>query len=161
MIFVATGTQKFQFNRLLAKIDELISKNKINEELFAQIGHSTYIPKNYSYKRFMSKEEYEKYMDLASVVISHGGVGTILEARNKGKAVVVVPRLSQYDEHVDNHQMDITKKFSKEKIILMCERESLEDLPKKIEYAKKFKFKSYKKNNEKFVRSFERILMSF
>ena len=44
MIFVTLGSQKFQFDRLLRKIDELIDIGVITDEVFAQIGASTYIP---------------------------------------------------------------------------------------------------------------------
>ncbi len=47
MIFITLGSQKFQFNRLLKKIDNLIEIGVIQEEVFAQIGYSNYKPKNY------------------------------------------------------------------------------------------------------------------
>ena len=37
MIFVTTGSQKFQFNRLLQKIDLLIEEGMIREKVFAQV----------------------------------------------------------------------------------------------------------------------------
>ena len=37
MIFITLGSQKFQFNRLLQAVDELIDKGVIKEEVFAQI----------------------------------------------------------------------------------------------------------------------------
>ena len=49
MIFVTVGSQKFQFNRLLKKIDELIDAGIIKDKVFAQTGASDYIPKNYQY----------------------------------------------------------------------------------------------------------------
>ena len=52
MIFVALGTQKFNFNRLLKKIDLLISRGEISEQVIAQIGYSTYKPKNYKFYTF-------------------------------------------------------------------------------------------------------------
>ena len=47
MIFVVVGTQKFQLNRLLKVFDTLLEEEKIDQEVFAQIGNSDYIPKNY------------------------------------------------------------------------------------------------------------------
>ena len=47
MIFITTGSQKFQFNRLLQKIDELVAEGTIKDEVFAQIGYSDYVPKHY------------------------------------------------------------------------------------------------------------------
>ena len=37
MIFVTTGSQKFQFNRLLQKIDLLIEEGMIREEVLSLI----------------------------------------------------------------------------------------------------------------------------
>lgn len=44
MIFVTVGSQKFQFNRLLQKLDELKEQGIITEEIFAQTGVSDYKP---------------------------------------------------------------------------------------------------------------------
>ena len=46
MIFVTLGSQKFQFNRLLRKIDDLVEEGVITEEVFAQTGASDYLPRN-------------------------------------------------------------------------------------------------------------------
>ena len=59
MIFVVLGTQKFQCNRLLKKIDELIDNKTIAEEVFAQKGHSDYVPEHYTAVDFLQKEEFE------------------------------------------------------------------------------------------------------
>ena len=40
MIFITLGSQKFQFNRLLKTVDELVERGIIKEEVFAQIGFS-------------------------------------------------------------------------------------------------------------------------
>lgn len=55
MIFVAVGTQKFQMNRLLEEIDNCIEGRDITEKVFAQIGNSTYHPKNYEYSTFYAR----------------------------------------------------------------------------------------------------------
>lgn len=141
MIFVAVGTQKFQLNRLLKKIDELIETNIIKETVFAQIGNSDYKPKNYEFTRFLDKKSFNEYIRKSKTVITHSGVGTIISAINNGKPVIVFPRLAKFGEHVDDHQMDIAMSFSKQELILMCtENDKLEDLLKKSET---FKFKKY------------------
>ena len=58
MIFITLGSQKFQFNRLLKKVDELIGEGVVKDDVFAQIGASDYKPKNYAYKEFLSREEF-------------------------------------------------------------------------------------------------------
>ena len=42
MIFITLGSQKFQFNRLLKAVDDLIEHKKIQDEVFAQTGYSDY-----------------------------------------------------------------------------------------------------------------------
>ena len=71
MIFVALGTQKFQFNRLLQMIDRLLDEGKIKETVFAQIGNSDYEPKNYKYASFLDKNEFEEQIRNCDVLITH------------------------------------------------------------------------------------------
>ncbi len=40
----------------------------------------------------------------ATAVVSHGGPGTIVSARQYGHVPIVVPRLKRLREHVDDHQ---------------------------------------------------------
>ena len=64
MIFIALGTQKFQFNRLLQMIDNLFDEGKINEPVYAQIGNSDYRPKNFEYGLFLDKNEFENILEV-------------------------------------------------------------------------------------------------
>lgn len=148
MIFITLGTQKFQFNRLLKKIDELISEKKIKEKVFAQIGNSDYKPINFKYKEFLNKEEFEECVKKADLIITHAGVGTIITALNFDKHVIVVPRLAKYKEHVDDHQVEIAESFSKKGFVLSS-GENIESLYENIKKSKTMKFKKYISSNEK------------
>lgn len=109
MIFVCVGSREYQFNRLLREIDLLIDEGKITEEVFAQIGQSDYIPQNYSFKRFLSPDEFKKYQQEANIIISHAGTGALIGALKLGKKVIAVPRLAKYGEHIDDHQIQIAQ----------------------------------------------------
>lgn len=117
MIFVCTGTQIYQFNRLLLKIDELIESRVIKDFVFAQTGASTYVPKFYQFKNFLSHEEFENFEKEATIIISHGGTGALISSLKKGKNVIAVPRLAKYGEHVDDHQLQIVKVLEDEKYL--------------------------------------------
>ena len=107
-IFITLGSQKFQFNRLLKAVDELCEKGTVDaEDVFAQIGYSDYLPKNFSYKKFLDRDEFSNEMEKANIVITHGGTGAIIGAVKKGKKVIAVPRLAKYGEHVDDHQLQL------------------------------------------------------
>lgn len=121
MIFVSVGTQKFSFERLLREMDCLIEKKCICEEVFAQIGHSNYIPQNYRYEKFISEDVFERKIKECRLLIAHGGVGTITRGLKLNKPVIIVPRMEKYHEHVDNHQIEIATAFQNRQFALACE----------------------------------------
>lgn len=120
MIFITLGSQKFQFNRLLKRVDELIDSGVIKDEVFAQVGASDYTPRNFQYTQFMDREAFAAKMDECSAVITHGGTGVIIGAVKKGKKVIAVPRLAKFGEHVDDHQLQLLHQFDELGIILVC-----------------------------------------
>lgn len=114
MIFVCLGTQIFQFDRLTKKLDELVGNGVIKEEVFAQIGHTSYFPSNYEYKKFVSKDEFSELQHNANLIIAHGGTGALISASKQGKNIIAVPRLAKYGEHIDDHQLQIVKVLEEE-----------------------------------------------
>lgn len=146
MIFVTVGTQKFNFDRLLKIIDDLILKKIINEPVFAQIGYSSYCPKNYKFTNFLSSEEFESIINKSSLVICHAGIGTIIKCLNFNKKIIVMPRKVFYKEHVDNHQCEIAQKYYELGYILKVDSEN--ELINAMDKIEKFN-SCYKKNNNK------------
>lgn len=142
MIFVTVGTQKFQFNRLLAWIDELVAEGKIKDEVFAQIGNSTYQPKGYKFTQFVSPHQFADLVGECTTYITHGGVGSLVQGLNAGKKVIAVARLAKFDEHIDDHQLQITGKYASLGYIMLAD--SKEGLLECINNADKFN-SSYKK----------------
>jgi len=149
MIFVITGTQKFEFNRLLRAIDELLANKKITDKVFAQIGNSTYIPQNYEYSKYLSKSEYNKYVSEASLIICHSGGAAINATLKDGKIVVAVPRLKTFNEHVDDHQLEIAKKYGDANYLEVCY--DIEKLGEHIEIAREKKFATLENSKDKIV----------
>ena len=62
---------------------------------------------------FISSDELDKLEQQADCIITHGGVGSIISSIEKDKKVIAVPRLKQYGEHVNDHQLDIVQSFDK------------------------------------------------
>lgn len=156
MIFVTLGSQKFQFNRLLKAIDELIAKGKITNEVFAQTGYSDYVPQHYRYKSFLDREEFAECEGKADIIVTHGGTGAIIGAIKKGKKVIAVPRKAMYGEHVDDHQMQLVGQFKE--LNLICDCEKVDELDKAIEYVKNAEFATYKSSTEAVVSSIEKFI---
>lgn len=127
MIFVTVGSRNYPFDRLFKKLDELYEQGVLTEQMFAQIGTSTYKPKHYEYKDFISQEEFIEAVDKADIVVSHGASGSIMKALNDGKKVIAVTRLEKYGEHINDHQIQNNVAFSTNGYVLMADLE-LNDL---------------------------------
>lgn len=156
MIFVTLGSQKFQFNRLLKEIDKLVGEKKITEEVFAQSGYSDYKPKNYKYKDFLDRDEFSQAMESCDKVITHGGTGAIIGALKQGKKVIAVPRLKEFGEHVDDHQLQIINQFSGMNIICSCY--DCDKLIESYETLETAKFNSYISNTNSIIESIDSFI---
>lgn len=121
MIFVTVGSRNYQFNRLFKKLDELYEDGILMDDMFAQVGTSTYQPKHYEYKDFITPEEFDEKVEKASIVVSHGASGSIMKALNAGKKVIAVTRLEKYNEHINDHQIQNNKAFSSNGYVLMAD----------------------------------------
>ena len=156
MIFITVGSQKFQFNRLLEQIDLLIEKKVIKEDVFAQVGASDYIPKNYEYKDFITQDEFKEYMSKASFVITHAGTGAIITALKNDKKVIAIPRLAKYGEHVDDHQIQLIDEFKELNFIEpVYEIDKLEQAIKDI---KDKKYNKYVSNTDTIIKDIEKFI---
>ena len=123
MIFITVGSRQYPFDRLFKKIDELCENGIINEKVFAQIGTSTYKPKHYEYKDYISQEEFQQYINNADIVVSHGASGSIMKALNADKKVIVVTRLEKYGEHINDHQIQNNEAFRDNNYVIMADLE--------------------------------------
>lgn len=159
-IFITLGSQKFQFNRLLKAVDELCKKGTIDADaVFAQIGYSDYLPKNFNYKKFLDRDEFSKEMGKADIVITHGGTGAIIGAVKKGKKVIAVPRLAKYGEHVDDHQLQLIKQF--DDLNLICPCRDTNELAEAIETVKHTEYSEYESNTDTIMNSIENYIKEF
>ena len=109
MIFVTVGTHEQQFNRLIEYVDGLKRDGVITEDVIMQIGYSTYEPK---YCEWQKLYPYLKMLELvkeARIVITHGGPSSFIMPLQIGKIPIVVPRQKQFDEHVNDHQVEFAR----------------------------------------------------
>lgn len=149
MIFVVLGTQDKSFERLLIEVERQIKKGNIQDKVIVQSGNTKYKSDVMEIIDFVSMKEFEQYIKKSKYVITHGGVGTILDALKKNKKIIAVPRLKEYEEHENNHQLEIIKQFEEENYLLACYE--LKELDIKIKEIRNFKPKKYIGNNEKMI----------
>ncbi len=123
MIFVTVGSRPYPFNRLFEQLDKLYDEKILTEPMFAQIGTSAYIPRNFEYKDFVSPKEFHQYVEQADIVVSHGASGAIMAALNAGKKVIAVSRLEKYGEHVNDHQVTYNSALEKRGYVLRVDND--------------------------------------
>ena len=111
MIFVTVGNsiKGVEFHRLIEKIDEIAGE--LHEEVVAQIGFIEAHPKNIKWFQYLNFMEILKYFEQASLIIGHGGVGTVINAIAYKKPLILVPRSSVRGEHHDDHQMELAEQL--------------------------------------------------
>ena len=123
MVFVTVGSRNYPFDRLFKKLDDLYDAGILSEEMFAQTGTAAYKPRNYQYQAFISPEEFDKKINEADIVVSHGASGSIMKALNAGKKVIAVTRLKKYGEHINDHQIQNNVNFAANNYVLMADLE--------------------------------------
>ena len=139
MILVTVGTEKFSFNRLMKWIEDLIEQNLLQpnqEEIIIQYGSCTITPQGAKNFAVLPSQEFEKIVAKARLIIAHCGEGTIDLLANIKKPFVLVPRSGKYQEHVDDHQIELAEELAKQGVSIANSREDLVEFlanPKTVE----------------------------
>lgn len=149
---MTVGTPKHDFSRLIRRMDSIAKST----DMFMQIGNTKYVPSGSEYKRFLSRKEFEEMIAKSDIVVTHAGVGTIIDALNAGKRTVVVPRRKKFGEHVNDHQMDITRELEKEKMVVACY--DVDKMKERIREAKNLKLSKKSKEKERLFNTIEEFL---
>lgn len=159
MILVTLGTQDKKFYRLLDAIQKQIDNKKIKEPVVVQAGYSSdYKSKNMEIFDLIPVDEFDKLIRECDILITHGGVGSIISGLKNNKKVIAAVRLSKYGEHVNDHQKQIVDNFVKMGYILSLD--NFDELDKVLKKAKTFKPKKYKSNKNKFIKIIKKEIES-
>lgn len=160
MIFVTVGTHEQPFNRLIKEVDDLVQKKIINEKVIIQYGYSTYNAKNCEMHKWMTFEQMQEAFAKARIVITHGGPSSFIEALRMKKIPIVVPRQHEFNEHINNHQVDFVRLVADKmnNVIPIYQINDLKDVI--VSYNKIIEQKQDIKlsNNEKFNIAIEKLV---
>ena len=153
MILVTLGTQDKSFKRLLDAIQEEINKGNIKDKVVVQAGCTKYESKDMEIFDLIDRDKFAELMKSCDILITHGGVGSIITGLKNDKKVIAAPRLAKYKEHTNDHQLQIIEKFSDTGLILPLY--DFNNLAKTLKDIKKFKPKKYKSNTENMIKLIE------
>jgi len=131
MIFVTVGST--DFDALVAKMDELTPY--LGDEVVMQIGLGEYEPKHAGFFRFAPS--LDTYYDRAEIIVTHGGLGTIVEALERRKKLICVVNPATYDRHQE-HLLCI---FAAQNYFLWCK--DVGCLAEAIQQARTAQFNRY------------------
>lgn len=142
-IFVTTGTTDYKFDRLISKMDR--------KGVFMQIGKAKK-PKKAKYKEFLTKKEMIKWIEWSDIIISHGGTGSIIEAIEYKKKLIIIPRQKKFKEHIDDHQINfcnfIKNKYNAEVVL------DINNIENAIKRTKKIRIKT----DQRLINEIENLL---
>lgn len=157
MIFVTVGTHEQGFERLIKEIDRLKKENIIKEDVIIQKGYTEYEPKFCQTYDLIDYDKLQNYLEQARIIITHGGPASFIAPLSIEKKPIVVPRQKQFEEHVNDHQVDFVKQVvaRNNSLIPIYDIKDLKD--KIVNYDKIVKEMgdNYNSNNKKFVANLE------
>lgn len=145
MIFVTVGTQ-LGFDRLIKAVERWNVENN-SFDITYQIGDGKYKPRIGDVYKYISPEKVNDLQVQSELVIGHAGVGTILTRLEINKPIVIMPRLYQFGEHRNDHQLATSKRLLSEEGVFVAFNES--ELDEKIHQALRYSGElGISKNNE-------------
>ena len=158
MIFVTVGTHEQPFNRLVEYMDKRAAGH--DEEVVIQTGFSTYEPKHCKWQKLFPYSEMVKNVSEARIVITHGGPSSFILPLQIGKIPVVVPRKHEFDEHVNDHQVDFCNQVAKRQgnIIVVEDVSMLGDAIENYSGIVGGMKNGLASNNERFCAEFKKIV---
>jgi UDP-N-acetylglucosamine transferase subunit ALG13 len=156
MILVTLGTQDKSFKRLLDNIQQEVDNGNIKDRVIVQAGFTKYESEDMEIFDLVDRDKFNSLINECDLLITHGGVGSILTGLKNNKKVIVCPRLAKYKEHINDHQVQIVNNFYKNGYILKYEEDDdLGDILKKVD---KFKPKKYKSNTNRMIKLIDKFI---
>ena len=124
MILVTVG-QQLPFDRLVRAVDKL--QPGIGVRIIAQVGDSSYSPRNFEARPNFASAEIEELASSAAMIIAHAGIGSLFLAQRHRKPIVIMPRRAALREHRNDHQSVTAQQLSGRRGIFVASDEN--DLP--------------------------------
>lgn len=158
MIFVTVGTHEQPFNRVIEYMDKWADEH--NEEVIMQTGFSTYEPKHCEWSKLYPYSQMVELVEKARIVITHGGPSSFIMPLQVGKVPIVVPRKKEFDEHVNDHQVEFSKAVAERQgnIIVVEDVQKLTDILENYERIVRDMKNGLQSNNEMFCNKFKKIV---
>jgi UDP-N-acetylglucosamine transferase subunit ALG13 len=117
MIFVSVGTHEAPFDRMIQAVYDL----GLDEEVVVQYGPSELRNEQATEAAYFSFDEMVDYIRNARAVVMHAGVGSVMVSLANGKRPIVMARLREQGEHVDDHQLELARRLHAHGLVTLVE----------------------------------------
>lgn len=98
------------FDRFVEAVDNWAAANP-GQDVFLQIGDGKYEPRHVPWVRIMKHDEYRQRLHDCSLFVAHVGMGSILQALEERKQMVLLARHRKLGEHTTDHQLHTASRF--------------------------------------------------
>ncbi|MCR5230639.1 MAG: hypothetical protein K6D03_10990 [Solobacterium sp.] len=149
MILVTLGTQDKQFPRLLKAVEKAVKEKYISDRVVVQAGHTKYESACMEIFDFIPNDQFASFLQEADLIITHGGVGTIMTALREHKKILAAARSVKYGEHQSDHQIQLLEEFDADGYLIFMR--DLDDIHPYLEKAVSFVPKSYESNTASMI----------
>lgn len=110
LLFATVGAT-LPFDRLVSSVAEAHAAGDIPETMIVQTGVGGRRPEGLETHETLPFDRVQEILRDASIVVCHGGTGSLITALRQGCHVIALPRLFALGEHYDDHQLEITEAF--------------------------------------------------
>ena len=149
MILVTRGTQEKQFRRLLDAVQKAVNDGAIHDRIVVQAGYTQFSSQDMEVFDYIPQEKFASFLNEADLIITHGGVGTIMTGLREHKTILAAARLAQYKEHHNDHQTQLLEAFEEDGFLIYMR--DLRDIRPYLKKAETFHPRPYVSNNAAFV----------
>lgn len=117
-VLVTIGSEKFPFRRAL----DTVLAASAGLDLVWQTGNTPVTDGELpgEVQAWWPGDELAAAARSADVVVTHAGVGSILMVLRSGACPVVIPRMSERGEHIDDHQIELSRVLEERGLVVVA-----------------------------------------
>lgn len=122
LLFATVGAT-LPFDRLVSSVAKMKAEGVIPEDVIVQTGVGGLTPAGLEAHETLDFGRVQEILERASIVVCHGGTGSLITALRQGCHIIAMPRLADLGEHYDDHQSEITQAFADRGLIMVAKTE--------------------------------------
>ena len=108
-IFASVGSM-LPFDRFVRAVDDWAGDHP-DTPVLIQIGDGAYEPRHADWVRMVPHGRYMALLEGCRLFVAHCGIGSMVQALEIGKPLMMMPRVASLGEHTTEHQRHTAERF--------------------------------------------------